>query len=197
MSSPSPPHQPQQPEANPIPHSSAEDKFENIRRWPSDLRRYIAWSSSTKSTYGTSEDYILKELLHWDSPSIPNPSDSSAAYPFARPTDYKILLTEWPYGLEPGMKHMIVWMKNRLETDPVTGRITLAARAAVDDFVERTFRASVRDLPDGGAEEKIQWGKSWGKLMTVPGVEHFHVFVRNVPDEVIMRWITGEERRDR
>ena len=35
----------------------------------------------------------------------------------------------------------------------------------------------------------VQWGKAQGKFMTVPGVEHFHVFVRGVPEEIVQKWV--------
>jgi hypothetical protein len=109
--------------------------------------------------------------------------------PFENPNDYKVLFTEWPYGLEAGMKHIIVWMRHHLQITE-DGRLTPRARATVDAFVESHFKSKVQHL-FSSPEDKIQWGRSWGKFQSVPGIEHFHLFVRDIPDEILKQWTSS------
>lgn len=46
--------------------SSTEDnRLEDLKRVPSDLRRYIAWSHGTRKRYGSIQAFVLKERLGW------------------------------------------------------------------------------------------------------------------------------------
>lgn len=42
-----------------------ENRIEDLKRVPSDLKRYIAWSHQTKKEYGSIQAFVLKERLHW------------------------------------------------------------------------------------------------------------------------------------
>ena len=109
--------------------------------------------------------------------------------PFADPADYKILLNDWPYGLAPGVKHIIVWLKTRLESEPTRGDMTPKTRQQVEDFVQEKFVDRVRHLP--GEQEKVMWFKNWTSLQSVPGMEHVHILVRDVPESIIQEWTDG------
>jgi len=111
--------------------------------------------------------------------------------PFANPSDFRILINDWPYGLAPGITHVIVWLKTRLESDPNRGDMTPKSRRQVEDFIQKTFIDRVKDLP--GEKEKVIWFKNWTALQSVPGIEHVHVLVRDVPDEIVAEW-TGDDR---
>ena len=52
----------------------------------------------------------------------------------------------------------------------------------------------VKDLP--GEEEKVVWFKNWTALQSVPGMEHVHVLVREVPDHVVAEWTGGVQPLD-
>ena len=69
--------------------------------------------------------------------------------------------------------------------------MTPKSRAQVQEFVQRTFVDRVRDLP--GDKDKVQWFKNWTALQSVPGLEHLHVLVRDIPREIIAEWTNGEE----
>ena len=43
----------------------AENRLEDLKRVPSDLKRYIAWSHRTRKQYGSIQAYVLKERLGW------------------------------------------------------------------------------------------------------------------------------------
>ena len=162
---------------------------------PSDLRRYAKWSAEIKARYGTIPNYILRERLHWDTLPSSTPQtgplfEVKSGTPFADLYDYKILPNDWPYGLMPGIIHIIVWLKNRLESEPSKGDMTPKSRQQVEDFVERTFTDRVKHLP--GEPEKVLWFKNWAALQSVPGLEHVHVLIRDVPEDVILEWTGGE-----
>lgn len=62
---------------------------------------------------------------------------------FSVEDDLKILYNDWPYGLEKGIVHLVVWTKFDLEEDPSTGLLTDAMWKKIDDYVEPTFRSHV------------------------------------------------------
>jgi hypothetical protein len=85
---------------------------------------------------------------------------------------------------------MIVWLKTRLESEPTKGDMTPKSRQQVDDFIRTKFVDRVKHLP--GKQEKVIWFKNWTALQSVPGMEHIHVLVRDVPEKVIMEWTDGD-----
>jgi len=69
--------------------------------------------------------------------------------------------------------------------------MTPKSRTQVQQFVQKTFVDKVRDIP--GYEDKVQWFKNWIALQSVPGLEHLHVLVRDIPQDIIAEWTGGEE----
>lgn len=53
--------------------------------------------------------------------------------------DIRILYNDWPYGVEEGIVHLVVWTKFELEDDPVTDDLTPRARQEIEEYVQRTF----------------------------------------------------------
>ncbi|KAH6604222.1 hypothetical protein Trco_007668 [Trichoderma cornu-damae] len=159
-----------------------------LKRKPSDLRRYIAWTAETKARYGSMTEYILQHRLPqaWGLP----PFTPESPVPFGATSDYKVLLNDWPYGLEPGITHIVVWSRTPIPTDPETGDLTAESRARVESFVKTYFV----DALGSGGEQKVLWFKNWVALQSVRTLEHFHVLVRDVDDDVLQRW-TGERPR--
>ncbi|KAL6878009.1 hypothetical protein HDV57DRAFT_518388 [Trichoderma longibrachiatum] len=159
-----------------------------LKRKPSDLRRYMAWTAEIKAQYGSMTQYILQHRLpkSWGQP----PFTPESEIPFAAASDYKVLLNDWPYGLAPGITHMVVWSRTPIPTDPESGDLTPESRARVERFVKEYF---VDALGPGG-EDRVLWFKNWVALQSVRTLEHFHVLVRDVDDDVLERW-TGERPR--
>lgn len=93
------------------------NKLETLKRKPSDLRRYMAWTAETKAQYGTMTNYLLQHRLPWGSP----PFTYLSSTPFNNPSDFKILINDWPYGLAPDITHIVVWSKTPIPTDPESG----------------------------------------------------------------------------
>lgn len=156
-------------------------------RTPSDLENYIHFTQHVKATHGSILSFILQHKLHWEQPSS-SPSVSpppSQPTPFANASTYKILRNDWPYGTTPDISHLVVWLKTPLPLDEASGEPTAAAREAIEEFVEQTFRASMGD------EDRVVWFRNPSKWQTVRAVEHFHVFVRGAGEEVVRGW-TGQ-----
>ncbi|KAH0556745.1 hypothetical protein GP486_005467 [Trichoglossum hirsutum] len=99
--------------------------------------------------------------------------------------DIKILYNDWPYGVDEKIVHLVVWTKFDLEDDPSTDDLTPKARKEIDDFVDKTFRAST----DPG---NVVWFKNWRSLKSVHAVEHFHVMLFD-PDKEFLTAVTGND----
>ncbi|KAK2030950.1 hypothetical protein LX32DRAFT_585600 [Colletotrichum zoysiae] len=158
------------------------NKLEVLKRKPSDLRRYMKWTAETKAEYGSMTQYILANRLpkQWGAP----PFTPKSLVPFEDPSDYRVLANDWPYGLDAGITHIVVWSRTIIPTDPDTGDMTSESRRTVQEFVDRYF---VDSLGEGGAE-RVVWFKNWVALQSVRTLEHIHVLVRDVDAEVIKKW---------
>ncbi|KAK5946025.1 hypothetical protein PMZ80_000164 [Knufia obscura] len=174
----------------------AENKLETLRRWPSDLRRYIKWSAATKKEYGSIMAYVMQKRLKW-TPSPRSTAETGPLFDYEDPTpfqdsrDFRIMPNDWPYGLDKGIVHVIVWLKNRLEVEPPRGDLTAEARTQVDAFIQEHFVQRVMDVT--GGTDNVIWFKNWVSLQSVPGIDHVHVLLRDVPQDVIDEsWTEGE-----
>ncbi|TLS22962.1 uncharacterized protein PpBr36_05868 [Pyricularia pennisetigena] len=158
------------------------NKLEVLKRKPSDLRRYMKWTAEIKAEYGSMTKYIMIHRLPktWgDVPFIP-----ASSIPFADPSDYRVLLNDWPYGLVSGITHIVVWSRTVIPTDPETGDMTPDSRRTVADFVKRFF---VDELGPGG-EDRVMWFKNWVALQSVRTLEHIHIMVKDCDEAVLQKW---------
>ncbi|KAL1847199.1 hypothetical protein Plec18167_002042 [Paecilomyces lecythidis] len=202
--------------------------LDELKRKPSDLRRYMAWSSETKAAYGSITNYICQERLRWhepeqlatpteegtpkkngDVPTTPKPTTTGSAtatadskpvipyrnpVPFADPEDYRVLRNDWPYGLAPGITHLVVWLKTPVAVKPEDGDVTDESRARIEEFVQRTFVDRLKRAGFANPKENVMWFKNPVALQSVRALEHVHVLVKDVPDEIIEEW-TGEKTK--
>lgn len=153
-----------------------------LKRKPSDLRRYMKWTAETKATYGSMTNYLLEHRLPKSWGALPFTPVSQI--PFAEPSDFCVLLNDWPYGLTPNITHIVVWTRTVIPTDPATGDVTDESRRLVRDFVKTYFT----DRLGPGGEERVMWFKNWVALQSVRALEHIHVLVRDVDPAVIAEW---------
>ena len=142
----------------------------------------MAWTASTKAQYGSMTAYLLAHRLPWGSP----PFTYNSPIPFHNPSDFKILINDWPYGLMPDITHIVVWSKTPIEVDGKTGDVTEESRRIIRDFVAETF---VRRLD--GDEKRVVWFKNWVQLQSVRALEHIHVMVKDASKEDLEFW-TGK-----
>ncbi|KAJ5316554.1 hypothetical protein PENANT_c019G02704 [Penicillium antarcticum] len=172
-----------------------------LKRKPSDLRRYLAWSADIKAQYGSIMNYICQRRLQWQMPldtadpaviqqgvfAFKNPR------PFADPEDYKILRNDWPYGLTPGISHLVVWLRTPIPVESEEGYLTDESRLLIDTFVRRTFVDRLAGDPRiaSDAASHVLWFKNWVGLQSVRALEHVHILVRDVPEDILFEW-SGE-----
>jgi hypothetical protein len=167
----------------------ANNALDVLKRKPSDLKRYITWTAETKAEYGNMTNYLLAHRLPkvWGSP----PFHPLSPVPFENPADYRVLINDWPYGLEPGITHMVVWTRTPVDSDLDRGDMTPESRRIAAAFVKRYF---VDRLGPGG-EGRVLWFKNWVALQSVPALEHIHVLVKDVEPSVIEEWSRGPSLR--
>ncbi len=165
-----------------------------LKRKPSDLMRYIAWTNQTKAAYGSITNFILQQRLFWE----PIPSSNSESgprfdclnhIPFAAKDDFKILLNDWPYGISAGITHLIVWSKVRLPDQKPEGFLIPWSTALVQEFVRETFVDRLAAKGMRSPEDNVLWFRNWTGLQSVRGLEHVHVLVRDAPKDLLQAWM--------
>lgn len=164
------------------------NQLDELKRWPSALKAYLAWTAHVKEKYGSVMTYLLQQRLPWEPLEDATGAlrfDVRSTTPFADPGDYLILRNDWPYAFEPGIRHIVVWLKQRLPVD-ADGALNDEGRSLVDDFIRREFREKAGELEDGS---KIIWFKNTTNLQSVRSLEHVHVLVRDVDEETMKPWM--------
>ncbi|KIW88271.1 uncharacterized protein Z519_11382 [Cladophialophora bantiana CBS 173.52] len=161
------------------------NNIHHFHRPSSQLRGYLAYTYHLKKTYGSVLSYIQQHRLGW--PTITPSGDA----PFSNPSDYKILYNDWPYFVEEGIKHLVVWTKFQIDEDEETGEVTREAERQIDEFIRRTFCEG--EAGKKMEREKIVWFKNWKSLKSVHALEHFHVMLYK-PPEVLVDVVTQGDR---
>ena len=97
--------------------------------------------------------------------------------------------------------HLVVWLKTSLPTTSTTegegGYLTPETRQLIETFVQKEFvqplveRAQKQGQGEGTGRDQVLWFKNWTGLQSVRGLDHFHVLVRDVPEEVLAGWVNG------
>lgn len=158
------------------------NRIDNFHRSPLDLRRYLHYMYYLRKQYGSVLTFVQKERLCWGSVS------PSGKAPFEDATDVRILYNDWPYGIDPNVTHLVVWVKFILEDDPETGFSTPEHHQLIENYVQATFCGQ-----DGLERENVIWFKNWKSLKSVHALEHFHVMLYKAPVTFLDR-ITGSDR---
>lgn len=169
----------------------ANNQLEQLKRLPSDLRKYLAWSYNIKKQYGGITNYVIKERLRWTPihDSGPPLFEHVSETPFEVRSDYAVLLNDWPYGFEDGIAHILVWSKTPIKVDDTRGDVTEESRELIERFVKEMF---VDELGEGG-RERVLWFKNWVSLQSVRGVDHVHVLVKDAPKELMGKWLARKD----
>ena len=92
---------------------------------------------------------------------------------------------DWTYAVTEGIRHIVVWVKMPLPVDS-EGGLTAEGRALVEGFVKSEFRDKVGEREEGSM---VQWFKNTTSLQSVRALEHVHVLVRGVGEEVLGQWM--------
>ncbi|KAL4890051.1 hypothetical protein BDV59DRAFT_185587 [Aspergillus ambiguus] len=158
----------------------ATNRIDRFQRLPSSLRKYLEYKERIVAEYGSIMRFIIKERLEWGDGKA---EDLKArGRPFEFDEDIRILYNDWPYGVEKGIVHLVVWTKFALEDDAATDDLTPRQRQQIDEYVTRVFRSR---MPG----DEVIWFRNWKSLKSVHAVEHFHVMLHH-PDEAFLKEIT-------
>jgi hypothetical protein len=151
-----------------------ENRLDELRRVPTDLRRYREHMHFLKAEYSSVLQFVLAERLHW--------TDTVARSPtmFVDSHDWKILINDWPYAWEHGVVHFVVWVKHPIPEEG--GKVALAAKAAIDAFVAEKFALA----------KEIMWFKNGAAIKSIHEIEHFHVLARDVNPETVKKIIDDQ-----
>lgn len=184
---------------DPIPRLTGANDLSAFKRYPSQLRRYLSWSSEIKATYGSIPNFVCEERLEWV-PSRTRPHDKSSGLepkdstPFVDPADYKILRNDWPYATPLDIAHLVIWLKTPFAVSTPEGHLLPEGRAQIESFVNHTFVEPLKVAYKNDGEDRVLWFKNWSALQSVGGLEHFHCFVRGADEGLLNQW-TGEGKR--
>jgi hypothetical protein len=147
----------------------------------------MKWTAEIKAEYGTMTNYLMANRLPKAWGTLPFTPVSSV--PFEDPSDYRVLVNDWPYGFTAGITHIVVWSRTLIPTDGESGHMTPESRKTVADFVKRYF---IDSLGPGG-DEKILWFKNWVALQSVRALEHIHVMAKDVDPALLAEWTEEQE----
>ncbi|KAK9476309.1 hypothetical protein V1514DRAFT_298752 [Lipomyces japonicus] len=155
------------------------NRLDLLMRLPSDILKYLVWKKDTIAKYGSVANYVLEQKLQWGE-GTPGPKSLDL---FAEKSDYKILLNDFPYGLEDSIIHIVVWSKviipkqNFKAHDGTTiDDLPNETRIAINNFVDQNFAQ-----PLGLNISDILWFKNWTALQSIREIDHFHVLLRKPP----------------
>ncbi|GAB7363265.1 hypothetical protein MBLNU230_g3547t1 [Neophaeotheca triangularis] len=155
------------------------NRIDLLQRQPSDLLKYRKYSAALSKQHGSIMDFIVNERLRWDS------LEAAGTFRDFLPEDVRVLKNDWPYGLEPGIVHLVVWTKFELLEDAATGDLTDECRGWIEGFVRRVF------VDGAGLDwERVRWFRNWTAIKSVRAVEHFHVVLLEPPGGFVEQ-VTG------
>jgi hypothetical protein len=158
-----------------------------LRRTPREMSRYQRWTAATTAEYGSLTNYLLAHRLPktWGMP----PFTPLSCVPFEDPSDYRVLLNDWPYGFTPNITHMIAWTRTVIPTDTDSGDLTLESRKSIESFVKRYFVDRIGHY----AQPRVIWFKNWAALQSVKALDHIHVLVREVDPCLVEEWTRDQQ----
>jgi len=123
-----------------IQHIVSTNDLSVFSRTPSQLRRYLEYTHRCCQQYGSVSNFISKNCLGW---SLPLEPEGKGLY-FESQNDWKITWNDWPYAVEKGIVHLLVWTKFAFIEEEGTEMLSKEAREAIEGFVERVFERKVR-----------------------------------------------------
>lgn len=116
---------------------------------PSQLRRYLESNERLRREYGSVMRFVVGVRLRWGVEGCggkerANDGEGEVGGKmvmggFWNKGDVRVLRNDWPYGVEEGIVHLVVWTKFKLDEDPATEDLTADAREAIEKFVDRVF----------------------------------------------------------
>lgn len=114
----------------------ADNRLDLFQRKPSDLRRYLEYCHAIKSEHGSVMRYMLDVRLRWTEADLAAGAKDAS---FAEEDGVKVLVNDWPYGIDEKIVHLVVWTKFALEDDPDTGDTREDVKREIDGWVDERF----------------------------------------------------------
>ncbi|PQE20960.1 N-acetylglucosamine-induced 1 protein [Rutstroemia sp. NJR-2017a BBW] len=154
-----------------------------LNRRPLDLYYYKKCAWELGKRWGGVAEYVVGGKLGWVEGV--GGEKENVGRPFEREEDYRVLRNDFPYALERGIVHLVVWTKFVFEEDAETGELTEEIREVVEVWVGRMFRERC-------GTENVMWFVNPPALKSIKSVEHFHIMLRN-PDPKFVEEVTGDD----
>jgi hypothetical protein len=147
------------------------------------LKYYLQCKRRFEVEYGGVLPYIIKERLQW------KPAKDGTIQPIdpdflGNKLDIKILCNDFPYGVEEGIIHVVVWSKAKIPIASPDGDITDESRQQIDVYIKKTFEEYL-----GLSRDDILWFKNWAALQSVRALDHFHVLLNRPSKEKLDKLI--------
>ncbi|KAI8967119.1 hypothetical protein BDF20DRAFT_902672 [Mycotypha africana] len=137
-----------------IVHYVSINQVDQLRRNREAQAIYQEWIKNTLKKYGTLENFLLKEKIHFPAEDI----DMDDHDKQNRSPAILILPNDFPYSVEPGIEHILIWSK-----------VPLSA-----DFVE-----SVLEEKYGSSKWEWIYFVNPPETQSVRRLPHVHVFMRS------------------
>ncbi|KXS09585.1 hypothetical protein M427DRAFT_38722 [Gonapodya prolifera JEL478] len=139
-----------------------EENWDVLARTQDVLDKYMQWRESVLPQYVSAEDYLKETIFSWPMEADPVSGRKHALeWPADRPTPEPVIrLNDFPYSAEPGIVHQVVWFHPKH---------ALPTFASVMDAIHRKYSPE--------RFEFLVWENPLVRK-TVPGVPHWHCFVR-------------------
>lgn len=112
------------------------NRIDKFNRSPVELRRYRQYIYALEKQHGSVMNFIIQHRLQWHDMNPTGPA-------FSTPDDMKVLYNDWPYGIDPRIIHLVVWVKFDIADDPVSGFLTQEANDQVQRYVDETFSSKL------------------------------------------------------
>ncbi|KAI8060577.1 hypothetical protein BC940DRAFT_323169 [Gongronella butleri] len=137
-------------------HYVQSNQIKRIHRHPSVQVVYQQWLTETLRTYGTIEDYLLATKLAPFKTAVADDDDAFSASAGSPPVI--LLPNDFPYSVERGIDHQLLWSKRLLS----------------ESFVEHFLR-------DHYDAFKVEWVYFVNppEVQSVKKLPHVHIFLRN------------------
>lgn len=146
-----------------------------LTRTPDQLRLYKTWKTGITERFGSVEAYVLQERLGWT-----DHNDDDTTTPLLTPTSlststassgWKCLKNDFPYACEPGIDHLVIWLKSKLPTTPDGNHPTQEAVTSIESFIASYFA--------GVESHNILYFLNPPALKSIGSLEHFHVLLHH------------------
>ncbi|KAI9478782.1 MAG: hypothetical protein EXX96DRAFT_572269 [Benjaminiella poitrasii] len=125
-----------------IVHYVSINQVSKLRRNKTAQDIYQKWTKDTVDKYGSVENYLLKEKIH---------------FPPSSELGILILPNDFPYSVDPGIEHILIWSKEPLASD------------VVESILEKKYGSSIWEWVY--FVNPPEW-------QSIPRLPHVHVFMR-------------------